>query len=72
MLIGADYHIPVVKMYVNESCPYQYSKELIEEINNKNSLYRKAKVSKTDEDREKKPEKSGETVYFPCKIFVYK
>ena len=41
----ANTHSPYVKMYVNENCPYWYSKELIEEINFKKHLYRKAKLS---------------------------
>ena len=35
ILTDANKHSPVVKMVVNESCPYWYSKELIEEINHK-------------------------------------
>ena len=46
----ADDHCPTVKMCVNENCPYWYTKELIEEINQKNFLYKKAKASKVDED----------------------
>ena len=46
----ADCHSPVVKMCVNETCPYWYTRELIEEINQKNVLYRRAKSSKLDED----------------------
>ena len=46
----ANRHSPVVKMSVNESCPYWYSKELIEEINHKNCLFRKAKLSHCEDD----------------------
>ena len=50
ILSHADKHGPVVNMYVNETCPYWYMKELIEEINHKNVLYKKAKLSKSDDD----------------------
>ena len=46
----ANYYCPVVNMYVNENCPYWFSKDLIEEINHKNFLYKKAKSSGKDED----------------------
>ena len=46
----ANKHSPVVKMVVNESCPYWYSKDLIEEITHKNNLFRRAKTTQLDED----------------------
>ena len=46
----ANYHCPMVDMYVNENCPYWFSRDLIEKINYKNVLYRKAKQTGTDED----------------------
>ena len=46
----ANSHCPLVNMYVNEKCPYWFSRDLIEEINYKNSLYRKAKTSGIEED----------------------
>ena len=46
----ANMHSPYVNMYVNESCPYWYSKDLIEEMNYKNHLYRKAKATRSELD----------------------
>ena len=46
----ADVHCPVVKMYVNDICLYWYSRELIEEINFKNHLYRKSKATQSTDD----------------------
>ena len=50
ILSHADQHSPVIKMSGNETCPYWYTKGLIEEINLKNVLYKKAKVSRLDDD----------------------
>ena len=46
----ASQHCPVIDLYVNEKCPYWFSRDLIEEINYKNFLYKQAKCSgKTDD-----------------------
>ena len=50
ILYHANVYCPTVKMYVNENCPYWFSRDLIEEINHKNYLYRKAKASSKEED----------------------
>ena len=49
----ASYHCPIVNMYVNENCPYWFSRDLIEEINHKNALYKLAKASGKEQDWEK-------------------
>ena len=49
----ANYYCPIVNMYVNENCPYWFSRDLIEEINHKNALYKETKGSGKEQDWDK-------------------
>ena len=50
IMYHANVYCPTVKMFVNETCPYWYSRDSIEEINHKYYLYRKANASGKEED----------------------